>query len=569
MRRMLAAAAASAGLVLVGVPDTAQACGGFFCSQMPVDQSAEVIVFTVNPDRTVTMVVQIAYQGSAPEFAWILPLAEVPDVESLATFPQLALSALNANTGPQFQFPNDPDCWGGLEFDASANGVPGSRADGGEVIVHIDTVVGPYGVAVVESTDPEALIRWLREHGFRVTSPMEPYIRQYTDSGLKFLALRLTNEATAADIQPFRLTLPGDVPGIPLRMTALAAEPEMGILVFIFGDRRYGPANWPEVFVDDADIVWRPNTWPLQTNWSALVAGAVDEAGGQGFLTELAEPLAPYRDIVANGGASTDEQIAARDALLELMGTHQYVTRLYTRLSAEEMTLDPVFRRSPGADVGRLHMLPRYVGGRDMCDYSYYGYPGGADTTSPCEFASCGAGGLCREAMLEDGSVRAGCACVPGTTARTTLDPTGRASVVCQDMRMSFINPGDRETPEATPLPDPCVGYDCGAGGECVPMNMTPTCRCTTGFVAVGSFLETGARETRCVAPSVRVPSTFYNRRLPALPVDLPGGRIVETPPPLVAAGGGCSAANGGSGAPFAVAAIALAGLFAARRRAA
>jgi hypothetical protein len=60
---------------------------------------------------------------------------------------------------------------------------------------------------------------------------------------------------------------------------------------------------------------------------------------------------------------------------------------------------------------------------------------------------------------------------------------------------MSFLNPGDRETPEATPLAEPCVGFDCGAG-TCVPMNMTPTCVCDEGMVATGRFdTERGARD--------------------------------------------------------------------------
>ena len=80
----------------------AKACGGFFCGRQPVDQTAERIVFKVNDDST-TMVVQITYAGEAADFAWVLPLGTLPDVDSLAVFPQRALTALDANTGPIFQ----------------------------------------------------------------------------------------------------------------------------------------------------------------------------------------------------------------------------------------------------------------------------------------------------------------------------------------------------------------------------------------------------------------------------------------------------------------------------------
>ncbi|WP_437815261.1 hypothetical protein [Sorangium sp. So ce1078] len=61
-------------------------------------------MFATNQDGSVTMVTQIHYAGAAPDFAWVVPLAEVPAADSLAVFPQLALTALDAATGPQFRW---------------------------------------------------------------------------------------------------------------------------------------------------------------------------------------------------------------------------------------------------------------------------------------------------------------------------------------------------------------------------------------------------------------------------------------------------------------------------------
>lgn len=95
---------ASAGLaaLLITLPTAdARACGGFFCGQQPVDQTAERILFEVG-DGSVTMTTQISFNGKAEDFAWILPLSAVPDPDSLAEFPQQALDALDANSGPVF-----------------------------------------------------------------------------------------------------------------------------------------------------------------------------------------------------------------------------------------------------------------------------------------------------------------------------------------------------------------------------------------------------------------------------------------------------------------------------------
>src|SRR3954468_10577629 len=107
----------------------ARACGGFFCGTTPVDQTAERIVFKVHEDST-TMITQIAYTGKAEDFAWVLPLASVPDVASLKVFPQRALTALDANTGPQFQLPNECQQFFGVPTAAGAGGQPQDDAAG-------------------------------------------------------------------------------------------------------------------------------------------------------------------------------------------------------------------------------------------------------------------------------------------------------------------------------------------------------------------------------------------------------------------------------------------------------
>ncbi len=508
----------------------AEACGGFFCGQQPVDQSAERVVFAVDREAgTTDMIVQIAFQGAARDFAWIVPLGNVPLEGSLDTFPQAALTALDANSAPQI-------FGGGACLDAAA-GPPETERDG-TVTVHVREAVGPYDAAVIESDDPDALITWLRANGFRVTTPMEPYIAEYTSLGMKFLALRLQPDRKVSEIEPFRMTLPGTSPVIPLKMTALAAEPEMGVVVWILADQRYEAANWPNLEVPDDYLVydWRTG----RHNWTTAVARVVDEAGGQGWVTETATPLDDYRTRLEATTPADEQQAEAVAALLELFEGRTYLSRLYTRLSAEEMTSDPIFRRSMGGDVPRWREIPP-PDGSDACVWD------GSETgaASPCDFTACGAGGHCAEVEVE-GVTQAGCACVPGATARTTVGPDGQATVACQDMRMSFLNPGDRETPDATPLPDPCVGFDCGEG-TCVPMNMTPTCVCDRGLVAIGSIdPETGARSTSCVAPTEPIPSSFYDERLPERPTTLPAGRDVEVaaPPPTLNGGGGCSASG-------------------------
>lgn len=132
---------------------------------------------------------------------------------------------------------------------------------------------------------------------------------------------------------------------------------------------------------------------------------------------------------------------------------------------------------------------------------------------------------------------------------------------------MSFLNPGDVELPGATPIPDACVGFECGSHGACVAVNMTPTCVCDQGYVAVGAFTAEGGRLTNCVAPRQRVSASFYDRRLPERSLALPSGRT-ETllPAPTDMVDTGCSAA-GSAGGHAGWLAFAALGLMLRRRR--
>jgi hypothetical protein len=507
LRWSLGALALAAALV----PSRADACGGFFCSSTPVDQSAERIVFAVDEQaQTTDMVVQISYQGADDAFAWLLPVAAVPQKREV--FPNGALVPLDAQTGPAFQLPED------CRIGAVASGnVP--RTDSEEtsgdsgVIIHVQETVGPYDVVVLESADADKTFAWLLENKYRLAPAMKPYLQLYTTAGMKFLALKLTANATVQDIQPFKMTLPGTAPSIPLRLTAVAAEPEMGIVVWILGARRYEPANAPELDIVSSELKW--SAFPIRTNWPELVARKVDAEGGRGWVVEQAIKSADVTSLLGSSFANTPDQIEARDALLGLFANRPYMTRLYTRVSAEEMSYDPLFKQSDKADVSRTRTLPY---DKAQCtDQS---------RLDPCDFSSCGQLGLCAE--LADKSSRAGCACAPGSTARATTGPQG-LTVTCQDQRMSFMNPGDRDD-AGNVLADPCVGYSCGEHGRCVAMNLTPTCECEQGYVAIAN--AAGARSVTCEAPTKAIAKSFYNRRPPALATGMVAGREVALSAP-------------------------------------
>ena len=299
----------------------ARACGGFFCINTPVDQNAERIIFTQNGDGTVSAYVQIEYTGSAPDFSWILPLPDAIDAEAVQV-PEDAMAAfreLEAATDPVFIPPPIPEC------------VPPQpermMTAASQVQVFASGEVGPYGFDVVGSEDPDALIMWLRENSYRVTEAMEPLIDLYVEEQFVFLAMKLRPGQGVQDVEPVKVTYPSNSPMIPLRLTAVAANPDMAVMTWIYADRQAVPANYAKMNIANDELTFFGSGG--FSNYRRLMGSKADEYGGQAFITEYAAP--------------TRELRITHPLLRELSRRYAYVTRLNTVISPEEMTVDPVF----------------------------------------------------------------------------------------------------------------------------------------------------------------------------------------------------------------------------------
>lgn len=391
--RALRGIARAAVVCCVLAPAPASACGGFFCNAMAVDQSGERIVFAYEPDGTVTTVVWLDYVGPSPDFAWILPVVEVPEVSlgTAALFTALdGATRPRVLTGQRVEGACRDDTWcgpcgpGTICLDA---GAPGPSVDEG-VSVETRDALGPYEVAVLSADDPASLERWLDENGYLVAEAARPRLADYVASGHHFVALRLAKDASAGDVQPIVLRSASREPCIPLRLTAIAAVPDMPLTVYVLADRRARPLSWLLVPLDLGAV---PAFWTGGAAYADLLTATVDAAGGQAFVTEYAGPTptaqvealvsrdelaaaSSYPAMLAALGVASDDPIARRlvwqrsrsgvfdpeataDALelavlrprreaQAMLDAHPWVTRLGTTISPDEMTDDPTFTLS-------------------------------------------------------------------------------------------------------------------------------------------------------------------------------------------------------------------------------
>jgi hypothetical protein len=328
-------------LVLVVNPAVVGACGGFFCTTIPVDQNAERIIFTMD-EGSITTYVQISYTGRPEDFAWVLPMPSVPNVD---TADSAMFRDLDRLTQPVYIPPRPPDC---LRRPMPAMAAPAGRSeakpasDGSQTTVLASGEVGPFAYDVVTSPDPLDLVAWLRNNGYRITDEMIPLVRVYTDEGLVFLAMKLKPGQGTSDVTPVKLTYDASLATIPLRLTAVAATPDMPVIVWIFAKDQTQTLNYVPLTIADSEVKFSPFGG---NDYRQVVSRVVDQAGGKAFVTELAEPTSALRP-------------PSDPAVTLLFQQYPYLTRHFTRISPEEMTSDPTFDIVPGlADLSNVHDL--------------------------------------------------------------------------------------------------------------------------------------------------------------------------------------------------------------------
>jgi MYXO-CTERM domain-containing protein len=441
---------ALAGAVLLAAPQSAEACGGFFCDggpqPMPVDQTGEDILFVMDEGQ-VEVHIRVEYEGEAENFAWIIPALSVPtdfnvssqtlfDAIKGATVPTYGITNTADNCSMDDDFPNGDTAGAGGTSGADPSGAGDTDGGGGPVVL-AEEQVGAYEITVIgagEGGDVTAqeVFDWLAENDYQQDEAALPIIEEYLQENHNFIAIRLTGGADVDELHPIALRFDHPEPCVPLRLTRIAAVDDMDVRTYFLADDRVVPDTYRHVLVNALKIDW-PNQ---ASNYKEVITRAVDADGadGRAFVTEYAgasdvvptfslhspswnaqafEGLAPedaintlanqglffcdydwnldqdvcfsphplvepllveflvpegvdvrdfYRDPYAysdvidverwgNGTVFAErlqERVIEPGAnAVEILASHDYLTRMYTTISPSEMTADPMFFANP------------------------------------------------------------------------------------------------------------------------------------------------------------------------------------------------------------------------------
>jgi hypothetical protein len=288
----------------------AHACGGFFCNAgaTRIDQAGEHLLFASDGEQ-IEMHVEVDYVGEASEFAWIVPTPEPPELflSSTALF-----DGLRAATARAFQGRTSvegecyqPPMLGCAEFAFSD---VGSVSGAPLVEVSQQSRVGAFDTVTLRADTSSELIAWLQANDYDLPTGLHTALAPYVADGSWFVALRLASDLPAGTLQPIGMRYPGAHPRIPIQLTAVAATPDMPIVAWFLADGEAIPSNYVRV---------QPNLFRLNFDGSVglsyedLVTAAVNEAGGQAWVTEAVLPTDEL-------GLSLYDALAAERALTVL-----------------------------------------------------------------------------------------------------------------------------------------------------------------------------------------------------------------------------------------------------------
>ncbi|MFO0625120.1 MAG: DUF2330 domain-containing protein [Polyangiales bacterium] len=322
-------------------PRVGDACGGcFYPTVVGGEKTAQVVtdhrmVLSLSAQQT-TLWDQIRYAGQADAFLWVLPIPRgVPVRVGLGD--NAFVNALADLSAPRIRGDFAVSCsvndvataravgapgataggrgdagasWGGSSWGGGAGGCGGSTApsrvdytpgsagsgNGGtsgaempftgtenlSVAGEHDTV-GPYATEVVRGGDG-SFQRWAAQNRVDIPGETLQAVRWYEDLGTDFLVLRLAPEAGIHQMQPVRISFPGYLPTLPLRMIAAGVADKVGLDLMVLAAGAMQVRGFANEFVDATQIVW--DVRARRSNYRALFEGILARHGGRVWVTE-------------------------------------------------------------------------------------------------------------------------------------------------------------------------------------------------------------------------------------------------------------------------------------------
>jgi len=264
MNKKLIAAPLVAILFLLTTATPVLADGGFFPDSMyrdlyEVAQKAVILYGNSTGNYTEHLILSVSFEGDAEDFAWVIPVPNLPEIAVTDAELFWELSDLTAT--------EVPGGGGGIGCLGSGAGAP---EDQGGVDIIEEQVVGPYATAILSATNATALVDWLNANGYIFPEDGEEIVNEYIEKEWYFVATKInaveegTGDALAEGaIEPIVLSFASNETVYPLLISSLstttATPPE--VLLYVLADHVMVPEQYP-LYIGYGN--WEDNAFTLE-----------------------------------------------------------------------------------------------------------------------------------------------------------------------------------------------------------------------------------------------------------------------------------------------------------------
>jgi len=160
-----------------------------------------------------TLLLQVKYEGTAKDFAWIVPLPSKPEIKAIKT-EDSPFSELSYYT--QVRVPRDPTSY--------------FLYDDYSVKIIERKSVGVFDITVLNASNPETLAVWLRKNGYSLPDNIFPILNHYVKKKWIYIAMRINLDKITEEIekklnkgtlQPIRFIFKTPKAVYPLRISSI------------------------------------------------------------------------------------------------------------------------------------------------------------------------------------------------------------------------------------------------------------------------------------------------------------------------------------------------------------
>lgn len=241
-------------LMLLGANEGKSFCG-FYVAKADAklfNKSSQVIIVRDGSRTVITM--SNDYQGSAKDFAMVVPVPEVLVRDNIRIADQMVFDKLDAYSGPRLvEYYDQNPCYQMIYEEemsmmdmapraaGSAERKMKSTAQKYNVTIEATYTVGEYDIVILSAKESDGLKNWLLANEYKIPAAAEEVLAPYIRNEMKFFVVKVNLEKQKSSgfttLRPIQIAFHSDKFMLPIRLGMANAEEAQDLVVYAFSKK--------------------------------------------------------------------------------------------------------------------------------------------------------------------------------------------------------------------------------------------------------------------------------------------------------------------------------------------